>query len=226
MLQTAKPSRIAVPSDHSEVPGWLDSTSISGMPPTSSRASSPIVVNTWRSWRWTATDRRYRCRMKPYQAAERATSSQPATPPVGSLRRGHGDGGGPGGGHQAGGGEPDRRCGSATRAAGPARPARRTAQHRRRAAGPAPGVTGSCRGVHAGPRRPGAESACAFTEQDDANGGEQDQQVEQQAAVLHVVEVIGQLLAGVLDRRAIRIVHLCPAGDARLDVAALADRAG
>ena len=84
MLQTAKPSRIAVPADHSEVPGWLDSTSISGRPPTSSKASSPIVVNTWRSWRWTATDRRYRYRMKPYHAAERATSSQPVTPPVGS----------------------------------------------------------------------------------------------------------------------------------------------
>ena len=58
MLQTAKPSRMAVPTDQSEAPVWLDSMSISGRPPTTSTASSPIVVNAWLIWRCAVTVRR------------------------------------------------------------------------------------------------------------------------------------------------------------------------
>ena len=58
MLQTAKPSRMAVPIDQSEATGWFDSMSNSGRPPTTSTASNPIVVNAWLIWRCVVTRRR------------------------------------------------------------------------------------------------------------------------------------------------------------------------
>src|SRR5208337_4625381 len=45
----------------------------------------------------------------------------------------------------------------------------------------------------------------ALLEQDHANGGEQDQQVQKQVAVFHVVKVVRQFLARILDRGAIGI---------------------
>src|SRR6516162_4177335 len=61
----------------------------------------------------------------------------------------------------------------------------------------------------------------AFLEQDHTDGGEQDQQVQKQVAVFHVIKVVGKLLAGVLDRGAIRVIHLRPAGDPGLHAGAV-----
>src|SRR6185437_1709467 len=55
-----------------------------------------------------------------------------------------------------------------------------------------------------------------FAEEDHAHRVHQDHEIEENRAVLHVIEVVGQLLLGVFDRRAIGIIDLRPAGDARL----------
>src|SRR3569623_3847431 len=56
----------------------------------------------------------------------------------------------------------------------------------------------------------------ALSEQHHAHGFEQDHEVEQEAVVLHVIQVVFQLLDRLLDRRAVRVSHLRPAGEARL----------
>ena len=68
-----------MPIDHSDS-GWFDNALISGMPATTRTASRPMVVKAEVSWCGAVAERRYRCRMKPYQAAKRASSSQPLAP--------------------------------------------------------------------------------------------------------------------------------------------------
>src|SRR6185437_6808660 len=60
-----------------------------------------------------------------------------------------------------------------------------------------------------------------FLKQDDTDGRYQDQKIEEEAAVLHVIEIIRQLLPRVLDRCPIGEVYLCPTGDPGLDVGAV-----
>ena len=62
--------------------------------------------------------------------------------------------------------------------------------------------------------------AGALAREHHAHGLEQDHQVQQQRVVLDVVEVVLQLLLRVLDRRAVLVAHLRPAGDAGLDAVA------
>src|SRR5439155_23457261 len=46
---------------------------------------------------------------------------------------------------------------------------------------------------------------------------DKDQQVEQQRVIFHIVEVVFELLYGLLHRCTVRVSHLCPSGNARLD---------
>src|ERR1700749_4703061 len=64
-------------------------------------------------------------------------------------------------------------------------------------------------------------STRAFGPQHDTDRLEQDQQVEKGRIILGVIEVGFECLAAVLDRRAIGIIDLRPAGDARLHHVAL-----
>src|SRR5271166_1297740 len=73
----------------------------------------------------------------------------------------------------------------------------------------------------AAPWPPGA-STRAVAEQHDADRRQQDDQVEPDRAVLHVIQVVGQLLAGILDRGAIGVIDLRPSGEAGFHVGALA----
>src|SRR6185312_3953452 len=66
------------------------------------------------------------------------------------------------------------------------------------------------------------QSARAFAQQDDAHRFEQDQQIEQQRVVLDVVDVVFELLYGVVDGGDVAMPDLRPTGNARLD--AVADR--
>ena len=79
MLQTARPRRTAVPAESSETPaappGWSRTVT-----PITSRATKPIMAKAWLSWPRARTVRRYRCRMKMYQATERSSSSAPGRP--------------------------------------------------------------------------------------------------------------------------------------------------
>src|SRR5574340_927035 len=59
--------------------------------------------------------------------------------------------------------------------------------------------------------------AHALSPQHDLCGLEQDHQIEEQAVVLDVVEVVLQLVHGILVGRAIGVAHLGPPGDARFD---------
>src|SRR3569832_1648406 len=63
--------------------------------------------------------------------------------------------------------------------------------------------------------------ACAFRPQHDADRLEDDQQVEERRVVLGIIEVVFELLARIVDRGAIGVVDLRPAGDARLHHMAL-----
>jgi hypothetical protein len=65
-------------------------------------------------------------------------------------------------------------------------------------------------------------SARTLTGQYNAHGGHQGDQVEHDRAMLHIVQIVRQLFADVLDRGAIGEVDLRPTGQARLDVSALA----
>src|SRR5690606_28223402 len=60
----------------------------------------------------------------------------------------------------------------------------------------------------------------ALAEQHDLDRVEKDEEIQEQRVVLDVVEVVLQLGACILDRRAIRIAHLRPAGDTRLHAVA------
>src|SRR3954468_19167531 len=82
---------------------------------------------------------------------------------------------------------------------------RRTARPRRR------GSTGSAL----------PSSTRALGEQYDADRLEQDQQIEEGRIILGIEQIIFELLARILDRGAIGIVDLRPAGDARLHHVAL-----
>src|SRR5437868_3920459 len=62
----------------------------------------------------------------------------------------------------------------------------------------------------------GIASARPFRPQEDADRLEQDQQIEKGRIILGVVEIIFELLAGIVDGGAIGIVDLRPAGHARL----------
>jgi len=50
------------------------------------------------------------------------------------------------------------------------------------------------------------------TEDDDPNGIEKDKEIEEEAHVLHVVQVILEFAAGILYRRSVWVTNLCPAG--------------
>ena len=63
----------------------------------------------------------------------------------------------------------------------------------------------------------GLRSARALGQQHHAQGLQQDRDVEEQVVVLHVVEIVLQLLDGIALRGAVRKAQLRPAGDARLD---------
>eukprot|EP01041_Mallomonas_annulata_P019862 gene19862-39402_t len=60
-------------------------------------------------------------------------------------------------------------------------------------------------------------SASALSQQHHLHRVDQDQQVEEEAVVLHVVQVVLQLLDGIINGRAILVADLGPAGHARLD---------
>ncbi len=126
MLQTAKPSRMAMPTDQSDAAGWFDSKSISGNPPTSSSASSPMVVNAWHE----LAVRRDRAAIEMQDEAipgRRASEAKPACRPARMmLPQTKRDRRCPERGHQAGAGEPE-----ASAAPGPSnQDERRQAQHR------------------------------------------------------------------------------------------------
>ena len=57
--------------------------------------------------------------------------------------------------------------------------------------------------------------------EDNADSVEKDEQVEEDAHVLHVIEVVLELAAGILDRGTVGVIDLSPAGDARLHHEAL-----
>src|SRR4051812_36354179 len=69
------------------------------------------------------------------------------------------------------------------------------------------------------PRPP---SPCPFSAEDNANGGKENAEVEAEAAMLDVVEVVSELGAGILDGGTVGVVDLGPAGDARPNAGALA----
>src|SRR3569623_216512 len=60
-------------------------------------------------------------------------------------------------------------------------------------------------------------SAHALSPQHDLRGLEQDHEIEEQAVVLDVVEIVLQFVHGVVVARAVRVTHLRPAGDAGFD---------
>src|SRR6185312_2576606 len=57
----------------------------------------------------------------------------------------------------------------------------------------------------------------AMREHDDAHGLDQDGEIEEEIVVLHIIEVVSELLPRILDRLAIAVIHLRPAGDAGFD---------
>src|SRR6185312_3728867 len=61
-------------------------------------------------------------------------------------------------------------------------------------------------------------SARAFPEQDHADSADHDQKVENKIAMVHVIQIVCQLLSRVLDGGAVGVVHLRPPGDAGPDV--------
>src|SRR3569623_3760359 len=61
----------------------------------------------------------------------------------------------------------------------------------------------------------------AFRPQHDADRLEDEQQVEERRVVLRIIQVVFELLPAVLDRRAVGIIDLRPAGDAGLHHVAL-----
>src|SRR5262245_58854798 len=85
-----------------------------------------------------------------------------------------------------------------------ARPQRRISVRRARR-------TRSRRGAVAGPM-----SAGPSAEHDDLHGLHENQEVEKDGEVLDVVEVVLELLARILDRRAVSVANLGPARDAGL----------
>src|SRR3569833_388919 len=82
-----------------------------------------------------------------------------------------------------------------------------------------PGMGGRV-GAWAG-AEPADASAHALGPQHDADRLKDDQQIEERRVVLGVIEIVFELLARIVDRRAIGIVALRPAGDARLHHVAL-----
>src|SRR6185503_14111918 len=61
------------------------------------------------------------------------------------------------------------------------------------------------------------DSTRALATQDHRDRAHDDVEVEQEAHVLDVVEVVAQLLLRILDRRAVRVAHLGPTREPRLD---------
>ena len=70
---------------------------------------------------------------------------------------------------------------------------------------------------------PGSASAAALTHEDNPHRLEDRHEVEPDAVVLDVVEVVFELGSGILDGSAILEVYLRPAGDARLHTVALVE---
>src|SRR5688572_7338455 len=67
-----------------------------------------------------------------------------------------------------------------------------------------------------------ALSACTFAPHDDLNGLHEDGEIEQQAMVLHVEQIVLQFLSCILLRGPVRITQLRPSRDAGLDGVTLA----
>ena len=82
----------------------------------------------------------------------------------------------------------------------PPRPTMRTRPRHRCLAGSGQGSRGMRR------------SACTLAEHDHPNGLEQDKNIEQQSVVLHIVEVVLELLDRFFHVRAVGIAHLRPTG--------------
>src|SRR5882762_134589 len=70
------------------------------------------------------------------------------------------------------------------------------------------------------PLPPSDRSVRAFSKQNHAHRFEEDQHVKKQRMVLHVVEIELQLGPCLLDRSAVRVPHLRPARQTRLDAVA------
>ena len=68
--------------------------------------------------------------------------------------------------------------------------------------------------VRSGVRALGGIDAAA---EDDADGIQKDEDIEEEAHVLHVIEVVLELAPGILDGGAVGVIDLGPAGDAGLD---------
>jgi len=62
----------------------------------------------------------------------------------------------------------------------------------------------------------GTCSACTLTKQHNLRRLEQNDQIEEQAMILGIIEIVLQLVHRVIDCRAVWIADLCPAGNARL----------
>ena len=57
----------------------------------------------------------------------------------------------------------------------------------------------------------------ALSEQDDADGLEQDEKIEQKCVIFDVVQIVFELADRLLDSRALRVSHLSPPGESGLD---------
>src|SRR5207248_7309366 len=60
-------------------------------------------------------------------------------------------------------------------------------------------------------------SSCAATEKNRLDRLEENCRIEREALILDVVKIVLQLLSRILNRSAIRILDLCPAGESRRD---------
>src|SRR5687768_11123602 len=61
------------------------------------------------------------------------------------------------------------------------------------------------------------ESSPALTQHNNFNGIYQNNDIQEQAMVLHVVQIVLKLFDGVIHGRAIPVADLCPPRDSRLD---------
>src|SRR5690606_33128116 len=60
-------------------------------------------------------------------------------------------------------------------------------------------------------------SVRAFTGQDDPHRLEEDKGIQDQRVVLHVIQIVLELLRGIVDRSPVLVTNLRPPGDAGLD---------
>ena len=186
-----------------------------------------MVENACMSCPRAATERRYRCRMKPYHAAERASSSQPGAPDAGLSRNTT----------TAAAHDAVTRQASASQAAVRLNGGRtRMSAHKdcihdgaaavqdnqgggidsSIAAGSSavghglPHVSGRALGPTDDEHVPRPVSGAPSRNRMTRTVASRITSIEQHAAILHVIQVVGELFPRILDRRAIRIIHLRP----------------